>query len=173
MSKLYMGVKRVIATPMTRIEYNEKRGWDLAENEKGMEDDPGYMVEYLDGGKENTNFSEHYVSWSPKEVFDKAYKPEGDGLSFGDAIELLKRGKMVAREGWNGKGMYLVLQEGTTIKSKQARGGAALAIANEGKRVVKILPHIDMRSADGSCVVGWLASQTDILSNDWKVVNPA
>lgn len=37
--------------------------------------------------------------------------------------------------------------------------------------VIELLPHIDMRSADGTLVVGWLASQTDMLSDDWQILN--
>jgi len=50
------------------------------------------------------------------------------------------------------------------------RGGAALAMANEGFDKIEICPHIDTRSADGKCVVGWLASQTDMLAEDWCIV---
>lgn len=88
-------------------------------------------------------------------------------MNFGQAIELLKQGKRVARLGWNGKGMYLALQAGSTITSEQARGGVALGLAQEGKQEIVIQPHIDLRAADGTCVVGWLASQTDMLAEDW------
>jgi hypothetical protein len=93
-------------------------------------------------------------------------------MNFGQAIEALKEGKKVAREGWNGKGMYLTLQEGSEINALDARGGAALARKNEKDLPVKIkiCPHIDMRAADGSIVIGWLASQTDMLSEDWQIV---
>ncbi len=88
-------------------------------------------------------------------------------MNFGQALELLKQGKRVARLGWNGKGMYLALQAGSTIPSAQARGGVALGLAQEGKQEIVVCPHIDMRAADGTCVVGWPASQTDLLAEDW------
>jgi hypothetical protein len=93
--------------------------------------------------------------------------------NFGQAIEALKEGKRVAREGWNGKGMYLALQEGSEIRSEQARGGASLARKQEKDLPVsiKICPHIDMRAADGTIVIGWLASQTDMLSEDWVILD--
>jgi hypothetical protein len=91
-------------------------------------------------------------------------------MNFGEAIKAMKDGKKVARQGWNGKNMYLVLVEGSTIKPEQAKTGVCKALADEGFNNIDICPHIDMRAADGSCVVGWLASQTDMLSDDWKVV---
>lgn len=94
-------------------------------------------------------------------------------FSFGEALIFLKAGKKVARTGWNGKGMWIAMQEGSTITPEQARGGAAKGRADEGATEIVILPHIDMRAADGSIVVGWLASQTDMLANDWHIVGDA
>lgn len=89
---------------------------------------------------------------------------------FGWAIHQLKSGRRVRRSGWNGKGMWLALQPGSTITADQARSGAAKGRADEGAQSIVICPHIDMRAADGSVVVGWLASQTDMLSEDWELV---
>ena len=69
---VYEGTKIVQATPMNRLEYNQYRGWDLPADENG--DDEGYLVEYLDGGKGNHPAHLGYISWSPKEVFERAYK---------------------------------------------------------------------------------------------------
>ena len=91
-------------------------------------------------------------------------------FDFGTAIEAMKKGFKVSRKGWNGKNMYLAIQEGSTITPDKARSGAAKALAEEGKEEIKILPHIDMRSAQGDVVVGWLASQTDMLAEDWILV---
>lgn len=96
-----------------------------------------------------------------------------EGMSFGEAIEVMQQGGLVAREGWNGKRMYVAIQEGSTIKSSLARGGVAKALANYEKvEEINILPHIDMRSASGDIVVGWLASQTDMLAHDWMEIIP-
>jgi hypothetical protein len=70
--KKYIGTKVINATPMNRREYNDFRGWKLPEDENG--DDEGYLVEYVDGGKANTPQYKGYVSWSPKEVFERAYR---------------------------------------------------------------------------------------------------
>ena len=102
--KNYIGTKLINAKPMDRLAYNVFRGWKLPSNENGT--DEGYLVEYLDGGKPNTDSYEGYVSWSPKEQFDNAYKESGN-LSFGDAIVYMKAGFKVARKGWNGKNMWM------------------------------------------------------------------
>ncbi|WP_199523188.1 DUF2829 domain-containing protein [Pararhodobacter sp. CCB-MM2] len=96
-------------------------------------------------------------------------------MDFGDALRALKSGKKVARAGWNGKGMWIALTPGSTFPASSARDGhAAKHRANELEPQVghniDLLPHIDMRAADGSMVIGWLASQTDMLSDDWQVV---
>jgi len=91
-------------------------------------------------------------------------------MDFGQALKSLKEGKRVARKGWNGKGMWLALTKGSTIKNKDARSGAVLAAANDGAYSITINDHIDMLTADGSICCGWLASQSDMLSEDWHVV---
>lgn len=95
-------------------------------------------------------------------------------MNFGQALEELKRGSKVSRQGWNGKGMFLYLVESSTVPIEQLRNEAAKHLditkdSNRGK-LVTINSHIDMRAADGSIVIGWLASQTDMLANDWVVV---
>lgn len=91
-------------------------------------------------------------------------------MDFGMAIIALKRGEAVARKGWNGKGMFLTLQAGSEVAGTNMRNEPAKNYYGDSK--VKICPHIDMKSADGSYVVGWLASQTDMLAEDWEIVKP-
>ena len=68
----YIGRKEILAKPMNRRDYNDLRGWVLPEDEDG--DDEGYLVEYLDGGKANVDGFKGYISWSPKDVFERAYQ---------------------------------------------------------------------------------------------------
>lgn len=90
----------------------------------------------------------------------------GRWLSFSGALHELKQGKKVAREGWNGKGMFVFLVPGSTITVSEGRPlSAHMPVGSE----VKYLPHIDMKTVDGA-VVPWLASQTDLLAEDWCVV---
>ena len=83
-------------------------------------------------------------------------------MSFGDAIKALKAGKRVARSGWNGQGMFVFLVPGSTFKVNRA---PLLGIYPEGTEI-NYQPHIDMRTAQGT-IVPWLASQTDVLAEDW------
>ena len=163
MSDLYIGTKLINAQPMTRTEYNAFRGWEVTADKNGA--DEGYLVEYLDGGKPNTATHAGYVSWSPKEQFDNAYR-KTNGMSFGLAVEAVKRGKKVARAGWNGKCMFLFLVPGSTFKVNRA---PLLGIYPEGTEI-NYHAHIDMKTADGT-IVPWLASQTDVLADDWSIVD--
>jgi hypothetical protein len=158
----YIGAKLVNAKPMTRGEYNTFRGWDLPLDENG--DDKGFLVEYIDGGQANTSEYEGYVSWSPEDVFNKAYKASGK-FSFGDALVLLKEGKRVARKGWNGKDMFIFLVPGSTFKVNRP---PLLGIYEAGTKI-NYQPHIDMKTANGT-IVPWLCSQSDMLAEDWEIV---
>lgn len=160
--KEFIGTKIINAKPMSRLDYNIFRGWELPTNENGS--DEGYLVEYKDGGEPNTKEYQGYVSWSPKVQFENAYKQSGN-LSFGDAITYLNLGYRVARAGWNGKGMYLV------HFSPVSHGLEMLTVYDkEEGTTLPLLPFILMKTAD-NCYVPWLASQTDILAEDWCLVN--
>lgn len=71
-SKRYEGIKRLSAVPMTRGEYNAYRGWRVPDGESPG--DAGYLVEYEDGGKPNHANHKNYISWSPKDVFERSYR---------------------------------------------------------------------------------------------------
>lgn len=86
-------------------------------------------------------------------------------MNFGSALEALKSGMKVSRHGWNGKGMFLFLVSGSTF---QVNRPPLLGIYPEGT-TIEYCPHIDMRTADGK-IVPWLASQTDVLAEDWELV---
>jgi len=87
-------------------------------------------------------------------------------LNFGKALKQLKNGKKVLRNGWNGKNMFLFLVPGSTFKVNRK---PLLGIYDEGTEI-NYLPHIDMKTATGE-IVPWLASQTDILAEDWRVLD--
>lgn len=100
-------------------------------------------------------------------------------MNFGEALEALKSGKMVARKGWNGKGMFIYLVRGRLLKHEDFKNEAAeavkLAYKLEGNadnspsdRVVN--DHIDMKAADGHITVGWNPSQPDMFAEDWGIV---
>jgi hypothetical protein len=136
---------------MTQDYYGTKRITAWRQDRAGV---PGYAVKYADG----------YTSWSPIEVFEEAYHPL-DALDFGHAIVALKSGHKVARAGWNGKSMFLFLVAGSTFAVNRP---PLLGIYPEGTKV-DYHAHIDMKTAQGY-VVPWLASQADMLADDWTIV---
>lgn len=160
-----IGTKAVNAKPMTRQEYNDFRGWQLPENENGA--DEGYLVEYQDGGEPNTAEYKGYVSWSPKAQFDNAYQDVTKGVSFGHAVELLKAGHRVAREGWNGKGMFLYYVPENKYPASRNEHGTMIGMFKDD--MVPYGAYIAMKTAQNN-VVPWLASQTDVLAEDWQIV---
>jgi hypothetical protein len=166
----FIGIKVVFAKPMTRADYNLYRGWELPADEDGR--DAGMLVEYTDGGKSNHPEHEGYISWSPLDVFERAYRPT-TGMTFGMAIQALKIGKKVARTGWNGKGMWLSL----SCDKTRAIPAAAFWSRNNVEYAMEqplgqatVLPCITMKTATGEILMGWLASQTDMLAEDWELV---
>lgn len=132
----YIGTKIINAQPMTResVEMLLKRS--IGGNKHG----DGYLVTYEDG----------YQSWSPKEVFDRAYRPVS-AMTFGDALVMLKEGKCVCRAGWNGKGMWIEYVHG---KDFQFSG---------------LLPHFVIKNVNNSFST-WVPSINDCLADDWMVV---
>jgi hypothetical protein len=87
-------------------------------------------------------------------------------MNFGAALEALKQGKRVAREGWNGKAMWLYLVPGSTFQVSEGKPLSAHLPVGE---TVQYHAHIDMKTAQGYHVP-WLASQADLLSEDWQIV---
>ena len=147
----------VEAEPMTRGDYNKHRGWELPQNENPADD--GYHVVYPDG----------YESWCPKAQFEAAGRPI-DGMTFGMAIEAMKHGAKVARRGWNGKGMYLWLLPAAPVKAEWCKEPHLKTLAELNGGEVECLGSVRMKTADGKVLTGWLASQTDMLSEDWCIV---
>lgn len=117
----------------------------------------GYRVRYQDG----------YESWIPKDVFEEAYRST-DGLTFGLAIEAAKRGHKITRRGWNGKGMWVVYRTGYP-EGIPCNKNTAEAVGIPEGTLFKVRPYLQMRCADGSFQM-WLASQSDILEEDWMIV---
>lgn len=87
---------------------------------------------------------------------------------FGMALNALKGGKRVSRAGWNGRGMWLILVPGSAfvIEAGRPLGDAAPELIGEH---VAYRSHIDMKTVDGE-IVPWVASQSDLLAQDWQIV---
>ena len=148
--KTAIGTKVIGFEVMSEKTFRELKGQGWG----GHEDVDGYHVQYS-----GVNGKPDYDSWSPKNVFEDAYRDIEQGMTFGDAVFFLKQGKKVARFGWNGKGMWIWLCE---------VDAEATWTSSEGETYGR-LPYLYMKTADNK-VVPWLASQTDVLAEDWILV---
>lgn len=160
--KKYIGTKVIMAEPMTMTEAQKVLGRELTQS--AIEEN-GYLVEYENG----------YKSWSPKSVFEKAYREVGS-VNFGGAIDLLKAGLAVRRKGWNGKGLFIVKQvpshiTGDIIPKMQSLPQIAKDILMKREN-----PNIDYTNQmliinpDGRAD-SWLPTSSDVFADDWEVVN--
>ena len=145
-----MGVKQMV---------NRFLGWKLP---KDFAPDGGISFKESALWPTGTNL---FTATQAEEMFLHVLGADGELLNFGDALMLLKSGQKVARLGWNGKGMFLFLVPGSVFKVNRL---PLLGIYPEGTEI-NYCPHIDMRTADGK-IVPWLASQTDVLAEDWVIV---
>lgn len=146
----YIGTKIINAEPMNRGDYNNYRGWKIPDNENPT--DKGYLVRY----------SNDYESWSPLKLFEEAYR-KCDNMTFGLAIEAMKKGKKVARQGWNGKKQYIELA--TNISYVNAENKVINCDHNAiGNKAIAFVGTSGVQ-------MGWLASQADMLAEDWLIVN--
>ena len=151
----FIGVKIIKAKSMNLGDYNKMKGWAIPEDENPS--DEGYVVYY----------SDDYVSWSPKEVFEEAYRTTS-GMTCGLAVEATKKGFKIEREGWNGKGMFVVYQKGYPQGIPCNKQTAKAWNLNEGDLFI-CNPYLQLKCADGSHSM-WVPSINDILADDWRIV---
>ena len=98
---------------------------------------------------------------------------EQQTTDFGAAIRALKEGKKVTRSGWNGNGMYLWLLPEARVPASWCKEPHLKQLAEsnpDGSGEMHCLPSIRMKTADGKVLTGWLASQSDLLAEDWIVL---
>lgn len=110
------------------------------------------------------------AAWNARPVL--AADPHRNGtLSFGEALYHAKNGARIQRAGWNGKGMWVALTPGSIVDEGRVSAKHAIGhmVLEKGGNVT-IDAHLDMRTAGRTLQVGWLASQADMLANDWCVL---
>lgn len=102
-------------------------------------------------------------------------------MNFGEAIEAVKNGALIARAEWNGKGMFVFQRPEDSLSTKMIINRVK-SLPDSFKRwieeyrgesetnMVKFNAYLCMKTADGIIVNGWLASQSDILANDWMII---
>lgn len=173
--KRYIGTKIILAKPMTRGEYNKYRGWKTPEDENPS--DEGYLVEYINSPNSNHPNHKNYISWSPKGVFDDHYKITKQ-MDFGDAIKAMKLGFPVAREGWNGKGMFVFKHVPARIdhsiipKMQSVPQEVKSVIMKREEPVLHYMAQFVLVKPDGE-VNSWAPSSSDTCADDWYVIDQA
>lgn len=149
--------------------------------------EPGSMlVRY----EPNEREPDGYFSFSPRAPFDagysaivpaehrKSYEGGGRGLTFGQAIEQAKDGAAIARDGWNGKNMFVVLMPPLLLPPFNTQDTARKVNDRTAKWIgedqpLDCLPYFAMYTAAKQWQPGWVASQADMLADDWCVVQGA
>ena len=154
--KQYIGSKIVKAWPCYRIpviggRYEYCKLDEVVPTCITGQPEDGYRVQYEDG----------YLSWSPKAVFEKAYR-ETTGLSFGLAIEAAMMGKKIARAGGNCKNQYVELAYCISYKNNAAE----IVNVNHCNIGNKAFAFVGTSGVQ----MGWLAAQADMLADDWQIV---
>lgn len=93
-------------------------------------------------------------------------------MDIGQAIRATKAGKKVARTGWNGKDMWIAYSPGAPneLEADKFWSHANQEYARSRGGTAPVLPCLTMKTATGEILMGWLASQTDLLAEDWFVV---
>lgn len=99
-------------------------------------------------------------------------------MNFGEALQAVKEGKLIQREGWNGKGMFvfqrpqdvLDFQFIQNVKSLPEAVKKYYANRSDLDTGITFTAYLCMKTADNTIVNGWLASQTDMLAEDWSIL---
>lgn len=93
------------------------------------------------------------------------------GMPFGEALSIAREGRAIARAGWNGKSMWVTYSPGSlSLPADRFWAPANKAYAEKSGGSLDVLPCLTMKTADNKILMGWLASQTDMLANDWYEV---
>lgn len=91
-------------------------------------------------------------------------------LNFGQTIQYLQEGKLMARKGWNGKNMFLWLKQGFEIKTEFCKDPILKSLCENNDGSIIGLPTICMKTADNKVMTGWVPTQTDMFAEDWFIV---
>lgn len=94
-----------------------------------------------------------------------------ENLTFGAAIEATKKGKRISRIGWNGKGMFVFVVPETKSDIFVFSDSVQNFFLQKEQTEVVLTSHLCLYGADGNIVVGWVASQSDVLSTDWQILD--
>lgn len=164
--KKYISTKQIEAEPMTLGEACRK---GLVKSEIGEHESCklGY----------HTRAEYGYESWSPKELFEESYREvkKETPMCFGDAIEVLKQGGAIRRNGWNGKGLTVFKQvpahiESDTIPKMQSLPQLAKDLILKGKGFIDYTSQCLIYNENTGRADSWVPSISDVFAEDWEIV---
>ena len=151
-------------------EHEKQTGFgELVHSPKSRGVNSAYGIGFLEGAEWVVKFIDQAVNLGNNNNLIQQYPM--NKLNFGQAIQALKDGKKVTREGWNGKGMYLWLLPPATIKAEWCKDDHLRGLAEANGGELECLGSIRMLTADKKVLTGWLASQTDMLAEDWMIID--
>ena len=84
-------------------------------------------------------------------------------MTFGVALEAARKGAKISRKGWNGKGQYVFLVDGIELHTEAD-------LSDLAGQDVTVHEALAIKTTAGVIQVGWLASQSDMLADDWMIV---
>lgn len=157
----YIGVK-IVEAVIIGVQEAKAKGYKTGD---ALDGETGYEITYPGNG---------YKSWCPKAIFEEANRPTV-GMPFGHAIEAARQGHKIARAGWNGKNMFVVVMPALNLPpfntqdtNRKVNDRTAKFIGEDAP--LNCVPYFAMYAANKDWVPGWLASQTDMLADDWQIV---
>lgn len=167
--KKYIGLVSLLAIAMTFEAFSKHQGSEMKDHVDGTAE--GYLVKYENG----------FEFWVSKEEFEKSNKP-CNRLTFGHAIEALKHGKRLAREGWNGNNMFIFMQVPAIINKDivpkmqslpdDVKAEFQKRFDNPSEQIDAIYYQNQIAMVSSSNVItGWSPSVSDALADDWTILD--
>lgn len=163
----YFRKSLVRAEKMTRLQYNNLRGWPVPLDEDGS--DIGYIVEDINA-QGNTKEYEGYISWVPEQVFKNTFHKMNNRkyFNYGIALEHLKNGLKVARKGWNGTNMFIYYVPAAKYPINRNKNKTMLKYA-DSEGYIEYQPYLALKTVNDT-ISTWVASISDTFAEDYYIV---
>lgn len=165
--KQYIRIERVQAEPMSLGDFIEETLIDPYDTDPKPHpvDEQGYFVKDEDGNSK----------WLPKSLFEKTHRETSKGVDFGYAIEALKAGYAIRRQGWNGKGLFVVKQipahiVGSVVFNMQSLPQTAKELIVKSKGFIDYTDQCLIYNESNGRADSWVPSISDVFATDWEII---